>query len=387
MNISRPLRVFGLSICPFLYFSGVGKAQTTVRVPTAKSSAQPVAKTPTAPTAFELLVVRYLNDIQAVAQQKRNLLIEQRQNDLQEMEKVSTRVATNETQILSDLRAQAASRPNRKLLFYAESPERILLLPSSPAAARIARALYSDGLIGSTPLYAMFNQAEALVPEWVSLFMMLQSKHIDGSNEWDTGAKLLFKANAGREKYQNRIIEMAKNGDAEALKLLLFQTSKETGEQISIVSAGNLKLIREIANRPLSSSIEFYAAKLVCAKYAILLRDYDLPLKVCTEILALKFVSQDTSKIDIEKDMPIFDAKRRSLDLLFYEVKNEEALKIVYDRSRIVGIESKKYESVLPRGLADLTSQKWVSYSAHPAARLEIDFAQSLIFSIQGFSK
>ncbi len=364
-------------------------AQITLRVPPTKGIVTPSQKAATTPSPFDSLAAKYLSGIDRVTKERQNLLLVRYKSERDEAQKLDSEMAAKESQILVDWRAEAAKRPEKKLLFLRDSPEQELLNPFSVTAARIVTSLNDEGLINPSGLYRLFHNAESLSPQWLNLFKKLQEGYPKNSEEWDIGAELLFKANADREKYKGRLTTLAEQGNATALQLLLFGIDEETGEKTPVISPENFLLMRRITAKSLASNIVFYASKLVCAQYALLLRDYSLAQAICDEIYNLNYVSQDDSEseTDSDKDMLVFDAKRKSLEFLFYEVKNEKALKTVYDRSRIVQIESELHEAVLPQGLASMTAQNWMSYSAYPTGRLEIDFAQTLIASVQNFSK
>ncbi len=366
----------------------VGLAQTTVKVPSTPVVASPGLAKPLPPSGYELLVVKYLNNIRQFTQQKQEEKVKNYKSETLLLQKQSADLDSREAQLLADLRAQSQNRTNGKLDFREGSLERTLLSPLSPSAARMINSLYAEGRIETAPLYALFEKAELLVPEWASVFNNILSSAKSDDRERNIATKILYKMKVEREKYRPHLVKLALDGDADAIEELFFDVDPQNGLGKTIVSFENQRLLSSVTDRKFQSA-KCYAVRLIAAKYALSQRNYNLSIQFCEEILSIPYVGMGKPATETYmEDFPVLDAKDRALGFLFYEVGNARSLQLVYDRSRIVEDQMAKHDAVLDNGFDDLVNPKtpWLRYDSYAIARLEIQNAQAMIAAAKDWS-
>ena len=333
---------------------------------------------------YDRLLVAYLASIENVRKLQDQAATDEYKKGLaQERARVQD-LARNKAAVLKGLRAECAKGKGRKLDFEGECYEvkNPFIFAASGESAAIVRTLHAGKLFADIRdvLYILnAGRSANLCKEWVTLIegVLAQSKR--DSDVWRKCMMILFTKGNLRQRYHSIVRRWAMEGqNTWPLSALFFRVDARTGRLTPIVTLENLAMAKEFSKAKYKPGI-----RVLCARFAVRVHDYDTGQYVCEDLLDQKYKG-NTDAGPPEEDNYLSYARHAAMVLMFYGIRNERAFRVVYNRARIV-----THEPIPPSGhLADRGGHeeqpktlKFVQekFGAYVLGRMEVRQARSLI--------
>jgi len=289
---------------------------------------------------YDRLLAKYLANIENLARQHQNRMIANWKARVEGFSQAANRAHLNESDTLEQLRAASLRRPGKKLTFDGMVEENSAFVPSSDVSARVFRRLYHEGLVRPEDLVVkLANTSDLLSNEWIPLLQDIANHSQTGTLPWGSSRFTLYRMGVSGKEYRADLEQMAlEHHNASALRALVFETDKQTGEAKPIRNSESLTLINKAMKDP-SNSPE---ALVVCAEYAAETSDVPQAERICINLLSQQYTlrESDTERDPTHRDYQLGRAKTRAMYIMFYKLRTPESFKAIYDLSRSSKLDS-----------------------------------------------
>jgi len=320
------------------------------------------------PPEYRPLLAKYKSNIEKIDTERVKREVEFWKQRTQSYKKMGTKVSKDESSILAELQKKGRGLKAKSLDLWDVPEARTALVPTSDASARIFSKLLEEGIVGQNDLMSVLSEnAELLSGEWIKLVRKVADRAEENSRDRQTAISMLYRAGIARSKYRPALEQPSQAGDVKALKTLLFEIDKDTGQHIAVRTPENISLMRKLADSKSPPEI-----RAVCARYAVETGERTLAEAICRDLLSTRFRCFDdvSRRHHYDTDDELGRARDYILFLMFYKLRGEWSFEHIYDLSRIAELEY-QYGEKLPKG--------WISYRLVPIGDMEVSLAQSLI--------